>query len=107
MGAIMDAAVAAVKGVVIVEFSVGKGAGRRLEFTSRDVGLELGVSGAGCCRSGGLAKVVVKKTKKGGQADRLGVQRSWVLEQVNGSEVTGLAQARQLLAEHCAKLPEA
>lgn len=105
--ATMDAAVAAATGVVIVEFLEGKGAAQRVNFETRDLGFELALSGAGLCGKASKARVVVKKLQKGGQAEKLGVQRSWALGHVNGTQVTGLAQARELLAECLAKLPEA
>jgi len=93
--------------VMAVEFIGEKGAVMRADFTSRTLGLDLALSGGGCCLAKGQARVVVKKLESGGQAQALGVRRSWKVASINGVEVTGLEQARRLLAENVAKLPEA
>lgn len=102
----VDAAMAAVTGMVIVDFVDGKGASQSVSFASRGLGFDVVMGGSGCC-SKAKARVVVKGLLKGGQAEKLGVKRSWALKHVNGTEVTGLAQARELLAEASIKLPEA
>jgi hypothetical protein len=103
----MDAAVAAVTGVVIVDFVDGKGASQSISFASRGLGFEVVMGGRALCLGKAKAAVVVKSLLKGGQAEKLGVKRSWALKHVNGTEVTGLAQARELLAEASIHLPEA
>merc|ERR1719469_283439 len=107
MDVAMDAAAAAVTGTMIVDFAGIKGAGQQVCFRTCMVGFELGLSGGGWCHAPCQAKVVVKKVEKGGQAEYLGVKRSCRLKSINGVEVTGLEQARKLLAEHVTKLPEA
>jgi len=84
-----------------------KGAVRQADFTTRKLGLELALGGGRFCGAKGQAGVVVKTLEKGGQAEVLGVQRSWKVTCINGTEVTGLQQARCILADSVAKLPEA
>jgi len=108
MDAAMDAAVAAVTGTMIVDFAAGNNEAEwQVCFKTRKVGFELGMSGGGCCMAKGQGKVIVKTMERAGQAEVLGVKRSCRLKSINGVEVTGLRQARQLLAEHVTMLPEA
>lgn len=105
--ATMTAAVAAVTGVLIVEFADGKGNAKSVEFKSRDLDFTPAKGGAGCCRSAPKACVVVSRVEKNRQADKLGVKKGWSVKAINGTEVTGLEQARKLLEEGKAKLGEA
>jgi len=105
--ATMDAAIAAVTNTMIVDFAGEKGPEQQVTFKTRMVGLELGMSGGGCCAPKGSAKVVVKKLQKGGQADVLGVKLGWKIKSVNGVDVTGLQQAKKMLDEQSVKLPVA
>mmetsp|Transcript_40370 Transcript_40370/g.104480 ORF Transcript_40370/g.104480 Transcript_40370/m.104480 type:complete len:156 (-) Transcript_40370:147-614(-) len=105
--ATMDAAVAAVTGVMIVEFVPDKGAVRKVSFKTNNVGFEIAMSGGGCCGPAAQARVAVKKVDKKGQAETLGVLKSWKVVSINGTPVTGLDQAQKLLADCAAKLPQA
>jgi len=105
--AAMDAAVAAVTGNMIVDFADEKGAERQVTFKTRSLGFELGMSGGSCCGAKGQAKVVATKVTRGGLSEVLGVRRGWRVKSVNGVDVTGLAQAKKLLADHALKLPVA
>jgi hypothetical protein len=103
---VMDAAHGA-HGAVVVEFVEGKGTVHTVEFKNRSLGLALDRSSIGCCGKASKAKIVVKTVQKGGQAEQLGIKRSWVLKQVDGTEVTGLEQAQTLLNAGVVKLPAA
>jgi len=103
----MDAALAAVTGVMIVEFVAEKSEVKRVDFKTKKLGFEIAMSGGGCCGPAGLAKVAVKKVAKRGQAETLGVKSGWQLKSINGTEVTGLKPSQKLLEESLAKLPEA
>jgi len=105
--AAMDAAVAAVTGNMIVDFADEKGTERQVTFKTRSLGFELGMSGGSCCGAKGQAKVVATKVTRGGLSEVLGVRRGWRVKSVNGVDVTGLAQAKKLLADHALKLPVA
>ena len=99
------AAIAAASRIQIVRFEAEQGAVQTLHFATEATGLTLALSGGGCCGPKGPAKVVVKKLEKGGQAERLGVKRGWVVKSVSGMEVTGLQQGKQLLARVAAPTP--
>jgi len=103
----MTAAMALAKGVMIVEFDVGKGSIQTVEFKSKVLGLTPARGGAGCCASAPKASVVVSKVDKNCQADKLGVKKGWAVKAINGTEVTGLEEARRLLEEGAAKISEA
>jgi len=105
--ATMTAAVAAVTGVMIVEFADSKSNAKSVEFKSKDLDFIPAKGGAGCCTSAPKACVVVSKVEKNRQADKLGVKKGWGIKAVNGTEVTNLEQARQLLEEGRAKIAEA
>jgi len=104
---IFNAAMAAAKGVMYVEFDVGKGSVQTVEFNSRALGFTLAL--AGCCVCGLAAKaaiVVVSKVDKNSLADKLGVKKGWAVKAINGTEVTGLEEARRLLKVAVDKIPE-
>merc|ERR1711957_561502 len=103
----MTAAVAAVTGVMIVEFDDGKGSTKTMNFDSKALGFTCAKGGAGCCTSAPKAKVVVGKVEKNKQADKLGVKRGWAIQAVSGTRVNGLVEANQLLQDGRANLPEA
>mmetsp|Transcript_81443 Transcript_81443/g.229356 ORF Transcript_81443/g.229356 Transcript_81443/m.229356 type:complete len:193 (+) Transcript_81443:63-641(+) len=105
--ATMDAAVAAVTGVMIVEFVNEKGVIQKVDFKTKKVGITFGLGGGGCFGSTGPAKVVVKSVGKASQAETLGVKSKWSIKAVNGVLVTGVQQAEKLLMEGADKLSEA
>jgi len=105
--ATMTAAVAAVTGVMIVEFADSKSNAKSVEFKSKDLEFTPAKGGAGCCTSAPKACVVVSKVEKNRQADKLGVKKGWGIKAVNGTEVTSLEQARKLLEEGRARIAEA
>mmetsp|Transcript_51796 Transcript_51796/g.148511 ORF Transcript_51796/g.148511 Transcript_51796/m.148511 type:complete len:217 (+) Transcript_51796:93-743(+) len=105
--ATMDAAVAAVTGVMIVEFVADKGAVRKVSFKTKNVGFEIAMSGGGCCGPAAQARVAVKNVDKKGQAEAVGVKCGWRVKSINGTEVTGLKPAQKLLEESVAKLTKA
>jgi len=102
----MTAAVAAVTGAMIVEFDAGKGAIKTVDFKSQVLGFDYARGGGGCCASAPKASVIVSKVAKGQQADALGVKKSWAIKSVNGTDVTGLEEAKKLLEEGRLRLPE-
>jgi hypothetical protein len=105
---VMGAAHGAFGAVVMsVEFLEGKSTVHTVEFKNRSLGLALDRGSIGCCGKASKAKIVVKTVQKGGQAEQLGIKRSWVLKQVDGTEVTGLEQAQTLLNAGVVKLPAA
>jgi len=103
----MTAAMAAAKGVMIVEFDAGKGSVKTVEFKSKALAFTPARGGAGCCASAPKASVVVSKVEKNQQADKLGVKKGWAVKAINGTEVTGLEEARKLLEEGAGKISEA
>jgi len=103
----MDAAVAAVTGVMIVEFVNEKGTIQKVDFKTKKIGITFGLGGGGCCGPTGPAKVVVKSVGKASQAETLGVKSKWSIKAVNGVLVTGFQQAEKLLREGADKLSEA
>jgi len=105
--ATMDAAVAAVTGVMIVEFVNEKGTIQKVDFKTKKIGITFGLGGGGCCGPTGPAKVVVKSVGKASQAETLGVKSKWSIKAVNGVLVTGVQQAEKLLMEGADKLSEA
>mmetsp|Transcript_56692 Transcript_56692/g.183650 ORF Transcript_56692/g.183650 Transcript_56692/m.183650 type:complete len:200 (-) Transcript_56692:367-966(-) len=105
--ATMDAAVAAVTGVMIVEFVNEKGTIQKVDFKTKKIGITFGLGGGGCCGPTGPAKVVVKSVGKASQAETLGVKSKWSIKAVNGVLVTGVQQAEKLLREGADKLSEA
>lgn len=105
--ATMDAAAAAVTGVVIVEFVAEKGALKKVDFKTNNVGFEIAMAGGGCCGPAGQAQVAVKKVDKKGQAETLGVKRGWSVKSINGTDVTSLKPSQKLLEGSVAKLPKA
>mmetsp|Transcript_81442 Transcript_81442/g.229352 ORF Transcript_81442/g.229352 Transcript_81442/m.229352 type:complete len:193 (+) Transcript_81442:63-641(+) len=105
--ATMDAAVAAVTGVMIVEFVNEKGTIQKVDFKTKKIGITFGLGGGGCCGPTGPAKVVVKSVGKASQAETLGVKSKWSIKAVNGVEVTGFSSAEKLLKEGAAKLSDA
>mmetsp|Transcript_62653 Transcript_62653/g.164337 ORF Transcript_62653/g.164337 Transcript_62653/m.164337 type:complete len:252 (-) Transcript_62653:337-1092(-) len=105
--ATMDAAAAAVTGVMIVEFVAEKGAFKKVDFKTKNVGFEIAMAGGGCCGPAGQAQVAVNKVDKKGQAETLGVKRGWRVKSINGREVTSLKPSQKLLEESIAKLPKA
>mmetsp|Transcript_56698 Transcript_56698/g.183675 ORF Transcript_56698/g.183675 Transcript_56698/m.183675 type:complete len:200 (-) Transcript_56698:358-957(-) len=105
--ATMDAAVAAVTGVMIVEFVNEKGTIQKVDFKTKKIGITFGLGGGGCCGPTGPAKVVVKSVGKASQAETLGVKSKWSIKAVNGVLVTGFQQAEKLLREGADKLSEA
>jgi len=102
----MTAAAAALKGVMYVEFDAGKGSIKTVEFKSKALGFTPALGGGGCCASS-LTASVVGKVDKNGQADKLGVKKGWAVKAINGTEVTGLEEARRLLQEGADKISEA
>mmetsp|Transcript_40369 Transcript_40369/g.104475 ORF Transcript_40369/g.104475 Transcript_40369/m.104475 type:complete len:163 (-) Transcript_40369:147-635(-) len=101
------AAAAALTGTMVVEFDAGSNGGiKMVSFKTPQVGLALVLSGGGCCTSG-KPKVAVKAVDKKGQAETLGVLKSWKVVSINGTPVTGLDQAQKLLADCAAKIPQA
>mmetsp|Transcript_1674 Transcript_1674/g.4943 ORF Transcript_1674/g.4943 Transcript_1674/m.4943 type:complete len:214 (-) Transcript_1674:158-799(-) len=105
--ATMDAAVAAVTGVMIVEFVNEKGTIQKVDFKTKKIGITFGLGGGGCCGPTGPAKVVVKSVGKASQAETLGVKSKWSIKAVNGVEVTGFSRAEKMLKEGAAKLSDA
>jgi len=103
----MTAAVAAVTGVMIVEFADGKGAAKSMEFKSKDLGFVPKRASAGCCASAPKAGVVVDRVEKNKQADKLGVKKGWAIKTINGTEVAGLEEARKALEDGKANIAEA
>merc|ERR1719162_2916924 len=92
---------------MIVEVESGKGSAATtstLSFNSQELGFAPGLARGACCVSAAEARVVVGKVDKNKQADKLGMKRGWVIKSVNGTEVTGLEEARKLLEEGRATL---
>eukprot|EP01084_Bolivina_argentea_P216708 368099_1 len=106
VNATMDAAAAAVSGTMVVRFVDEKGVSQRVDFKTQAFGFTTGLSGGGCCVRKTKAKVVVKKVEKGGQAAALGVKTGWTVFSIDGVEITGVDQSRQLVTSCCAKLPK-
>merc|ERR1719162_1643036 len=103
----MTAAVAAVTGVMIVEFEDGKSNVKCVEFKGKALDFTPAKGAAGCCTSAPKACVVVSRVEKNCQADKLGVKKGWGIKAVNGTEVTNLEQVKKLLEEGRAKIAEA
>jgi len=99
-------AVAPYTGSMIVEFDAGKGSIKTMEFKSQVLGFAPARGGGGCCASAPKASVVVGKVDKKQQADTLGVRKGWAIKSVNGTEVTGLEEAKRLLEVGRLSLPE-
>mmetsp|Transcript_35968 Transcript_35968/g.116401 ORF Transcript_35968/g.116401 Transcript_35968/m.116401 type:complete len:200 (+) Transcript_35968:95-694(+) len=103
----MDAAVAAVTGVMSVVFVNEKGAMQKVDFKKKKIGMSFALGGSGCCGPVGPAKVVVTSVDTASQAETLGVKPKWSIKAVNGVEVTGFSSAEKLLKEGAAKLSDA
>jgi len=102
-----DAVVAAVTGVMIVEFVNEKGAMLKVDFKTKKIGFSFALGGSGCCGPMGPAKVVVTRVEKASPAEALGVQPKWSIKAVNGVHVTGFPSAEKMLKERAAKLADA
>jgi len=103
----VDAAVAAVTCVMVVEFVNEKGAVQKVDFKTKKLGFSFALGGSGCCGPVGPAKVVVTRVEKASLAEALGVQPKWSIKAVNGVHVTGFPSAEKMLKEGAAKLADA
>jgi len=97
---VMTSAVAAVTQTTIVEFEVCKGTTKSVHFESQALGFSCARAGGGCsCLSAPKQQVVVRDVNKNSQAEKLGVKRGWVVKAVDGTDVTALDHANQLLTK--------
>merc|ERR1719437_399641 len=97
---VMTAAVAAVTNTMIVEFSDGKGSTKSVHFKTQALGFTCDLARGSCgCMSAPKQQVLVRAVDKKQQAEELGVKRGWVVKAVNGTDITGLAEADRMLKE--------
>mmetsp|Transcript_35969 Transcript_35969/g.116405 ORF Transcript_35969/g.116405 Transcript_35969/m.116405 type:complete len:200 (+) Transcript_35969:68-667(+) len=95
----MDAAVAAVTGVMIVEYVNEKGAMQKVDFKTKKIGMSFALGSSGCCGPVGPAKVVVTSVDKASQAETFEAKVEHQGRQRGGGH--GLLERREALEGGC------
>lgn len=92
---------------LVVMFDDLKGVSQTATFTYKPLGFEFDKTASNCfCQRQPKSPVKVIKVVPDGQAAKLGMQRGVFICQLNGKDIAGLKQMRELLEQHLTTLPD-